>query len=264
MDGKTERAIRDQRLSVILDALAEAVTIRAMNNHIVYANQAALERLGFDSVAALRAADPRELMGPYETTDEFGNELAMDDLPSVRLLRGEEPEPLLMRSVNRDSGQESWVLLKATAVRDDAGAIESAVTIIADVTEATRATQRAEFLARRSASFWLRRLTTSRRCVRSPGSPCRGSQTGALSICSTPRASESLLRSRTRSRPNSSWPSACVTTSPSTWTRIRASDACFAQANRRSTRRSPTSYWFRRRSTTSTCGCCARSACARC
>jgi PAS domain S-box-containing protein len=148
MDGETERAIRDQRLSVILDSLAEAVTIRAPNNHLVYANQAALDRLGFASVAELRAADPQALMGPYETTDEFGNELDMDDLPSVQLLRGETPEPLLMRSVNRDSGEESWVLLKATAVRDDAGEIESAVTIIADVTEATRATQRVEFLAR--------------------------------------------------------------------------------------------------------------------
>lgn len=148
MDGKTERAIRDQRLSVILDALAEAVTIRALNNHIVYANQAALDRLGFDSVAALRDADPEALMGPYETTDELGNELAMDDLPSVQLLRGETPEPLLMRSVNRASGEESWVLLKAAAVLDEDGAIESAVTIIADVTEATRATQRVEFLAR--------------------------------------------------------------------------------------------------------------------
>jgi PAS domain S-box-containing protein len=148
MRGETERAIRDQRLSVILDVLAEAVTIRALNNHLVYANQAALDRLGFESVAALRDADPQALMGPYETTDELGNEIAMDDLPSVQLLRGETPEPLLMRSVNRASGEESWVLLKAAPVRDDAGQIESAVTIIADVTDATRATQRVEFLAR--------------------------------------------------------------------------------------------------------------------
>ena len=122
MEGQTERAIRDQRLAVILDVLAEAVTIRALNNHLVYANQAALDRLGFDTVAELRAADPRELMGPYETTDEHGQPLRMDDLPSVKLLRGEEPEPLLMRSVNRASGEESWVLLKAAAVRDGDGA----------------------------------------------------------------------------------------------------------------------------------------------
>ncbi len=146
MKGETERAIRDQRLSVILDSLAEAVTIRGPNNHLVYANQAALDRLGFDTAAELREADPQALMGPYETTDEFGGEIEMDDLPSVRLLRGENPEPLLMRSVNRESGEESWVLLKATAVRDDAGEIESAVTIIADVSESKRAALRMQLL----------------------------------------------------------------------------------------------------------------------
>ncbi len=148
MKGETERAMLDERLAVILDALAEAVTIRAPNNHLVYANQAALDRLGFASISDLRDADPRALMGPYETTDEHGGEIRMDDLPSVKLLRGEQPEPLLMRSVNRSSGEESWVLLKAAAVRDAAGQIESAVTIIADVTAATRATLRVEFLAR--------------------------------------------------------------------------------------------------------------------
>jgi serine phosphatase RsbU (regulator of sigma subunit) len=70
----------------------------------------------------------------------------MDDLPSVRLLRGENPEPLLMRSVNRETGEESWVLLKTTAVRDDAGEIESAVTIIADVTQSKRAALRMQLL----------------------------------------------------------------------------------------------------------------------
>src|SRR5262249_18477915 len=76
----------EQRLSTILDALAEAVTIRGTDDHLVYANRAALERLGFASVEELREADPRALMGPYEVTGEHGQPLAMDDLPSVRLL----------------------------------------------------------------------------------------------------------------------------------------------------------------------------------
>jgi PAS domain S-box-containing protein len=148
MRGETERAIRDQRLSVILDALAEAVTIRAPNNHLVYANPAALDRLGFSSSKELREADPRALMGSWETTDEHGQEIAMDDLPSVQLLRGEQPQPLLLHAVHRESGEEQWSLLKATAVRDGSGEIEAAVTIIEDVTQRRRATQRMEFLAR--------------------------------------------------------------------------------------------------------------------
>lgn len=140
----------EQRLSVILNALAEAVTIRGADDHLVYANKAALDLLGFKSTEDLRKADPRELMGPYETFGKDGREIRMEDLPSVKLLRGEQPEPLLLHYVHRTSGEERWVLLKATAVLDPTGSIEAAVTIIEDVTAAQRAALRMEFLAQAS------------------------------------------------------------------------------------------------------------------
>ncbi|HWX52582.1 MAG TPA: SpoIIE family protein phosphatase, partial [Solirubrobacteraceae bacterium] len=140
----------EERLSVIVDALGEAVTIRARDDHLIHANRAALERMGLSSVEELREADPRTLMEGWETVAEDGRQVRMEDLPSMRALRGEEPEPLMMRSVHRATGEEQWVLLKATAVRDGAGEIEAAVTIIEDVTVAKRAAMRMEFLARSS------------------------------------------------------------------------------------------------------------------
>jgi PAS domain S-box-containing protein len=158
-DGEDERqrlldeiqdALRgsEQRMSVIMNALAEAVTIRGPDDHIIYANQAALDRLGFASVEQLRAADPHALMADYESTGEHGEAIRMEDLPSVRVLRGEQPEPLLMRSVHRSTGAEQWVLLKATPVYDASGSLEAAVTIIEEVTDSTRSALRMEFLAR--------------------------------------------------------------------------------------------------------------------
>src|SRR3954469_4015411 len=131
----------------VLDALADAVTIRATDDRLIYANRAALERIGLDSVEDLRAADPRELMGGWITTGEDGGPIAMDDLPSVRLLRGLHPDPLILRTVHRESGEERWVVLKATAIKDGGDAIRAAVTIIEDVTSDKRASLRTEFLA---------------------------------------------------------------------------------------------------------------------
>jgi PAS domain S-box-containing protein len=147
-----ERALHgsEQRLTAILNSLGEAVTIRGPDDRLIDANQAALDRLGLASVEELREADPRALMGDWETTGDHGQAIAMDDLPSVRVLRGEQPEPLLMRSVSRASGEESWVLLKATAVHSAAGEIEAAVTIIEDVTVAQLAAMRMQFLAQAS------------------------------------------------------------------------------------------------------------------
>ncbi len=144
-----ERALAgsEQRLRAIVDSLAEAITIRGRDNRLIYANRAALDRLGIDTAEELAAADPRALMGPYMTVAEDGRELGMDDLPSVRLLRGETPEPLMMRTVDSRTGEEQWVLLKATAVRDAEGEIEAAVTIIEDVTQTKRNQLRSEFLA---------------------------------------------------------------------------------------------------------------------
>jgi PAS domain S-box-containing protein len=135
------------QLAAVLDALGEAVTIRGRDDRLIYANQAALDRLGFASVEDLRDADPRALMGDYETTGAQGQEIDMDDLPSVRLLRGEQPDPLLMHWVNRATGEERWALLKTAAVRDADGSMEAAVTIIEDVTATRRRTLRLEFLA---------------------------------------------------------------------------------------------------------------------
>jgi serine phosphatase RsbU (regulator of sigma subunit) len=135
----------------VLDALAEAVTIRAPDDSLIYANRAALARMGMSTLAELQAADPKALMADYETTAADGEPLSLRDLPSVRLLRGEDPEPLLMRTINRASGEEHWVVLKATAIREIDGSALAAITIIEDVTEQHRASQRLQLLAQAAA-----------------------------------------------------------------------------------------------------------------
>jgi PAS domain S-box-containing protein len=138
-------------LPPVLDALAEAVTIRAPDDSLIYANDAALARMGMSTLAELQGADPKALMADYETTAADGDSLSLQDLPSVRLLRGEDPEPLLMRTINRASGEEHWVVLKATAIHDSNGSVLAAITIIEDVTEQHRASQRLQLLARATA-----------------------------------------------------------------------------------------------------------------
>ena len=67
------------------------------------------------TVEDVRNQEPRALMDEYIVTDEHGQSLGMDDLPSVRLLRGEPAPPLLLHSVSRTTGQVGWRLLKAAA-----------------------------------------------------------------------------------------------------------------------------------------------------
>jgi PAS domain S-box-containing protein len=138
----------ERRFETILDELAEAVTIRDRSDRIVYANRAALAQLGFETIEELRETDPAQIMGEFTVEDEKGRPLGRDDIPSVRILRGEQPGPVVMHTVNRETGVEQWVLLKSTPILDTQGNIEAVATVIEDITQAKLSELRAEFLAR--------------------------------------------------------------------------------------------------------------------
>jgi PAS domain S-box-containing protein len=135
-------------LSAILDSLAEAVTIRDPTHHIIYANRAALNHMGFSSLEEMQARGLYSIIADYIVQDEEGNELTMQDIPSVRQLAGEPAEPLLMRTVHRVTGEVKWDLLKATLLHDERGEPVAAVTIIEDVTAEKTAELRERFLAK--------------------------------------------------------------------------------------------------------------------
>ncbi len=134
----------------VVDSLAEAVTIRDRDDRIIYANRAALRSLGFASLDALRAAAPNAIMDEYIVTAEDGSQLHMADVPSVRLLHGEDPPAVLMHVVHRATGVAHWRLLKTTPLRGEHGEIEAAITIIEDLTSVKRAELETRLLAEAS------------------------------------------------------------------------------------------------------------------
>ena len=137
----------------ILDALAEAVTIRDPHHHILYANRAALDHMGFASLDDMQRQPPQAIMADYLVHDEHGHELTMDEIPSVRLLAGEAAEPLVMRTINRKTGELHWEVLKSAPLHDASGHRVAAVTIIEDITRERVAELRDRFMARASETL---------------------------------------------------------------------------------------------------------------
>jgi PAS domain S-box-containing protein len=147
------RALRgsERRLAAIVGSLTDPITIRDRHHTFMYANPAAVAHLGFSSWDELRETPPGQIMKDYLVWGEDGREIQMRDIPSVRILRGEPAEPLLIRTVNRDSGVQRWNLLKSAPLLDEDGEVEATITIIEDVTEQKRAELRGAFLADASA-----------------------------------------------------------------------------------------------------------------
>jgi PAS domain S-box-containing protein len=129
----------EQRLEATLTNLAEAVIVRDATARIVFANPAAARLLGVGSADEITEAVPGSLMALYDVFDERGRRLALSDLPSAIVARGEEAMPLLVRNVIRATGEQRWLLHKATPVLGRDGSLAMVVSVIEDLTEVKRA-----------------------------------------------------------------------------------------------------------------------------
>ena len=139
---------------LVVDALAEAVTVTDAAGSIVYANDAAVRLLRVDGVDELVERPPGEIMARFAVYDEEGVALALEDFPGSRLRRGEcDAPPMLVRNVVRATGEERWLLQKVSALRDPEGRLLNVVNVIEDVTTVKRAERGQRLLARASEAL---------------------------------------------------------------------------------------------------------------
>ena len=124
---------------MILASMDAAVTVRDRNGRMMYANQAAADLLKLPDPAAVLAHAPGGLMRRFDVYTEDGDPVDLTDMSGTRLLLGETPpREMIVRNVVKDTGEERWLLNKATAVTAPDGRVLMAVNLIEDVTETKR------------------------------------------------------------------------------------------------------------------------------
>ncbi|MGH2888281.1 MAG: PAS domain-containing protein, partial [Solirubrobacteraceae bacterium] len=141
----------ERRFDAIVGSLSDPVTIRDPEHRFVYANEAAIAHLGFHSWEEMRQSSPDEVMADYDVFDEDGRPITMQEIPSVRILRGEPAAPLLIRTIHRRTGERRWQLLKSAPLLGPHGTVDGTIMVIEDVTDVKRAEVAATFLASASA-----------------------------------------------------------------------------------------------------------------
>ncbi|MGZ6627891.1 MAG: GAF domain-containing protein, partial [Solirubrobacteraceae bacterium] len=134
-----ELSTAEQQLHVILGSVDAAVTVRDRHGRMVYANQAAANLLKLPDPAAVLAHAPGGLMARFDVYAEDGEPVDLAGLAGTRLLLGEPaPDAMVVRNVVKATGEERWLLNKATAVTGPDGEILMAVNLIEDITETKR------------------------------------------------------------------------------------------------------------------------------
>jgi PAS domain S-box-containing protein len=144
----TELQTAEAQLTAALGGLAEAVTIQNPHGNLIYANQAAADILGAETPQQVLEQPADALVGRYEMFHEDGSPLDPAEFPGRRLLAGQEAAPVVMRVVNRESGEQRWRLVRASAVRDRAGELTMVVNVLSDITAVKRAELAERLLAR--------------------------------------------------------------------------------------------------------------------
>jgi PAS domain S-box-containing protein len=124
----------ERRMDSVMENVGEAVIVHDGFGNLVYANPAATDLVGFDDREDLTSGksgprDPR-----FSLSDEEGRPLDPSLLPRRRVLRGEEPEPMVFRLLDHETGQDSWRREKTTPISGPTGEVLYAVTTIQDVT----------------------------------------------------------------------------------------------------------------------------------
>ena len=134
-----ELSSAERQLEVILASVDAAVTVRDRNGRMVYANQAAADLLKLPDPAEVLAYPPGGLMRRFDVYSENGDPIDLTGMGGTRLLMGEAATPpMTVRNVVKQTGEERWLLNKATAVTGAGGGVLLAINLIEDVTETKR------------------------------------------------------------------------------------------------------------------------------
>jgi serine phosphatase RsbU (regulator of sigma subunit)/PAS domain-containing protein len=142
-----ELSATERQLEAVLGNLAEAVTVQAPDFRLIYVNAAAARLLECESPEELLATPMEHILDRFVALDEDGRPFDFTRLPGREALAGGEPAPVLVRNISKATGQDRWVVVKATPIRDDDGAVVMAVNIMEDVSDARRTEHHQRFLA---------------------------------------------------------------------------------------------------------------------
>src|SRR4029453_7545060 len=125
----------------ILRHVGDAITVQAPDGRLVYANDAALRALGFETQEELLDAPISQLMSRYDLLSPDGTPLPLEHLPGRLALSGIESEQLVRYRLH-ETGEERWALVRGTPVQDEDGSVTYAINIFRDVTDSRRAEER--------------------------------------------------------------------------------------------------------------------------
>jgi PAS domain S-box-containing protein len=135
------------RLEIVLEGVADGITVQDRSGRLVFGNTAAARLCGFETVGELLGATVESITDRFDILDDQGRALQNEDLPGPRVLRGDSSAGALIHLRDRLTGRNWWSEVRSGAVLGQDGTPELAVNIWHDVTREHRAERDARYIA---------------------------------------------------------------------------------------------------------------------
>lgn len=130
-----ELAQSKEQLNVILQGVADGITVQDHTGAIVFVNDAAARMSGYNSPLEMYKAWKSKHVKKYHVADSSGNPFSLQQMPGRRVLNGEKNPEAIVRYVNISTEQVMYSLIKSTPIVDTRGKVIYAINIFRDITE---------------------------------------------------------------------------------------------------------------------------------
>ncbi|HEY3497309.1 MAG TPA: ATP-binding protein [Polyangiaceae bacterium] len=136
-----------QRLEIVLEGVADGITVQDRSGRVVFANSAAARLCGFETPDELMSTPPAQVVERFDVLDENDRPFPPEDLPGRRVLAGAPFGSAVLHVRDRRTGQDRWSSIRATPVLASDGTPDLAINIWHDVSAARLEERRQRYLA---------------------------------------------------------------------------------------------------------------------
>ncbi len=133
---KIEEELRRSReqLSVILENVADGISVFDENAKVVFVNHAIALASGYRTTKGM-LHEPEKWQNIFEVTNEAGEQLAINELPGRRAVLTKSYVEETLKSFNKKTGDTKWSINRARPIFDNKGNLKGAVSITHDITQ---------------------------------------------------------------------------------------------------------------------------------
>jgi PAS domain S-box-containing protein len=131
-------------LSTILDHVGDAITVHDTSGTLVYANAAARE---FGFLVGEPRSNFHAIPGSLALFDDVGNAISSEQLPSRRVVAGDDDSTMTAHVRADQVGGDRWFRVRARPMLDEGGNMQYVVSVWRDITDRRRSEERDRTLA---------------------------------------------------------------------------------------------------------------------